>query len=149
MIWLNIEAFHYGQQYMAHVAPNVHQLYIILIVKGRPAHYRFTHILLNVASWCCYFRFYGLSLNAHARSYFQLVYWQHSSGLTGHCVAALSKQVAQWMKLRSVGSFRIHSYLAQEFLQPWLAVVQNVRKMITKRSGTSWGIDSKLQVKME
>jgi len=62
-----------------------------------------------------------------------------------YCVSA----GAQCMTRLSVGSFRIHSHLPELVVHPWLAVVELVSKVITKRSGKSCGIYSQLQVKME
>jgi hypothetical protein len=87
-------------------------------------------------------------INVRLGPYF---WWQQlprRSGLTGMCVAAVSRPGAHWMKCPSFGLDRIESHQAEVFVEPWLAVVEKVRKMITK-SGKSWGIYSKLQVTKE
>ena len=68
--------------------------------------------------------------------YFWLLQLQRRSGLTGVCVAAVSQPGAHWMKRLSFGSIRIVSHRAEVFVEPRLAVVEKVRKMITK-SGQS------------
>jgi len=52
------------------------------------------------------------------------------------------------MKTPPFGLFRIQSHRVEESVEPWLAAVEMVRKMITK-SGKFWGIYSKLQVTVE
>jgi hypothetical protein len=80
--------------------------------------------------------------------YFWWLQLQRRGGLTGVCVAAVSQPGEQWMKRPPFSSIRIESHRNEVFVEPWIAVVEKVRKMITK-SGKSWGIYSKLQVTRE
>jgi len=73
---------------------------------------------------------------------------QHRRGLTAVSVAAVSQPGAHSMKRLLFGSIGIQSHQAVVIVDPWLAVVDTVRKM-TRKSGKSWGIYSKLQVTME
>ena len=81
-------------------------------------------------------------------SYFWWLQLQRRGGLTGVCVAAVSQPGAHSMKCPWSGSIRIQSPQAEVFVEPWLAVVETVRKVIPK-NGKSWGIYGKLQVTME
>jgi hypothetical protein len=69
-------------------------------------------------------------------------------GLTGEYLAAVTQPGAHSMKHPSFILIPIESHRAGVIVEPWLAVMQNVRKMITKR-GKSCGRYSKLQVTME
>jgi len=80
--------------------------------------------------------------------YFRWLQLQRCGELTGVCVATVTQPGAHWMKRASFGSIRFSSHWPEVFLEPSLAVVEKVRKMITK-SGQSWRIYSKLQVTRE
>jgi len=80
--------------------------------------------------------------------YFRWLQLQRCDGPTGVCVAAVSQPEAHSINCLSFRSIGIQSHQAEVFVEPSLAVVEKVRKMITK-SGKSWGIYSKLQVTME
>jgi len=120
----------------------------MLLVGHLQHHYGATHIWSHAASYYCCVRFYVLGLNLSPGPYFRWLQFQRRSGLTGVCVAAVSQPGVHWIKSLSFGSIRIQSHWAEVFVEPWVAVVEKVRKMITK-SGKSWGIYSKLQVTME
>ena len=68
--------------------------------------------------------------------YFWWLQFQHRGGLTGVWVAAVPQPAAHWMKRLPSGLIRIVSHRAEVFVEPPLAVVEMVRKMITK-SGKS------------
>ena len=65
------------------------------------------------------------------------------------CVVVECQWVMYWTKRPLIGSIRIRCYLGEEFLEPWFGGVELERKMITKRSGKSWGIYSSPHVRME
>jgi hypothetical protein len=73
---------------------------------------------------------------------------QSLGGLPGVCIDAVSEQGVHSIKRRGFGSIRIQSQRAEVLVETWHAVVETVRKMITK-IGKSWGIYSKLQITME
>jgi len=68
--------------------------------------------------------------------YFRWLQLQRRGGLTGVCVAAVSQPGVHWTKRPVFGSIRIESHRAEVFVEPSLALVEKVRKMITK-SGKS------------
>jgi hypothetical protein len=68
--------------------------------------------------------------------YFPSLQLQPCSGLTGVCVAVVSQPGVLWMKRLPFGSIRIKSHWAKVFVEPILAIVEKVRKMIMK-SGKS------------
>jgi len=137
-----MDVSHYGHRYIGHVPLYIHQLYILLLVDGLLAWYGFTNIRSHSASDSCCSRIYWLLWNVYPGSYFQWLHWVHRGGLTGVWVAAVSHWVAHWMTCLSFSSIQIHSHLADILVEPWLAGVEKVRKMITKRSGKSWRIYS-------
>jgi len=59
----------------------------------------------------------------------------------------LSRRRIEWSSRRSARLGSAHS--RQRCVEPWFAVVEKVRKMITKWSAKSWGKYSSLHVKME
>ena len=81
-------------------------------------------MIFNCASWVIF-----LSL-----------YWQCCSGLTADCIAAAFEQMAHGIKLLSFGLILIRSQLVELCMEPLLAIGENVRKIMTKRSGKSWRI---------
>jgi len=131
-----------------HVRLTLVPLSIILLVDHLLHRYGATHIRLHVASYYCCVRFHGQFLNVCPGPYFQWLQLRRHGGLTGVCVATLSQRGAHSMKRPSFGSIQIQLHQAEVFVEPLLAVVEKVRKMIMK-SGKSWGIYSKLQVTME
>jgi len=70
MPWPTMQVSHYWQQYIGHVAHNVHLLYVRLSIQGRLPRYGYTHIQLYAASYSCCFQFYGQFLNVQHRVYF-------------------------------------------------------------------------------
>jgi hypothetical protein len=110
--------------------------------------YGATDIRLHAAAYYCCVRFYVLFLNLRPWPYFRWLQLQCHGVLTGVWVAAVSQPGAHWMKRPSFGSIRIELHQADMFVEPWLAIVEKVRKMITK-SGKSWGIYCKLLVTRE
>ena len=101
---------------------------------------------------CCfvllYVQYSVLFCNVSPASYLRWLQLQRHGGLTGVCVTAVSQPRAHSIKRPSLDSLQIHSHCKEVFVEPWLAVVEKVRKMIMK-SGKSWGIYSKLLVTME
>jgi hypothetical protein len=71
-----------------------------------------------------------------AGPYFQWLQLQHRGGLTDVCVAAVYQPEGHSLKRLSFGLIRIQSLQVEIFVEPQLAVVEQVRKMITK-SGKS------------
>jgi len=142
------DIYHSGQRKIGRGALYVHQLYLILLVDCLLYWYGATHIWLHDAAYYCCIRSYILFSNVRSGPYFRWLQLQRRGGLTGVCVAAVSQPGVHWMKRPSFGSIRIVSHRAEVFVEAWLAVVEQVRKMIMK-SGKSWGIYSKLQVTRE
>jgi hypothetical protein len=68
--------------------------------------------------------------------YFRWLQLQRRGVLTGVYVAAVSQPGAHWMKPPSFGLIRIESHRAEVFVEPRLAIVEKVRKIITN-SGKS------------
>jgi hypothetical protein len=64
--------------------------------------------------------------------YFWWLQLQRRGGLTGVSVAAVSQPGVHWMKRLPFASIQIESHRAEVFVEPCLAVVETVRKMITK-----------------
>jgi len=73
---------------------------------------------------------------------------QSRGGLNGVCDAAVSQPGARSMNRLSFSSIWIQLHRSEVFVEPSLAVVEMVRKMIPT-SGKSLGIYSKLKVTME
>jgi len=126
----------------------VPQLYIILLVDHRLHQYGPTNIWSHAESYYCCVWFHLLFLYVWPRPYVWCLQLQCRGGLTGVCVAAVSEPGTHLVKRPSYGSIRIQSHMAEVSVEPGLAVVDNVRKMITK-SGKSWAIYSQVQVTME
>jgi len=113
-----------GSDEFVHIALNIPQLCIILLVD-RPLHqYGLTQIGLHAAAHSCGFRLYIHGLNVRPGSDFRWVQLQHRGELTGVCIAAVSHRVAHCLKRLSFGSIRLHSHLVEVFLEPSLAVVE-------------------------
>ena len=110
--------------------------------------YGATHFWSHTAACYCCVQSYLLFVDVRPGRYFWWLQLQRHSGQPGVCVAAVSQPRAHSMKRPLFGSIRIQSHWGEVFVEPWLAVVEMVRKMITK-SGKSWGIYSKLHVTME
>ena len=85
---------------------------------------------------------YGQFLTVYAGLYLRWLHWQRPGGLNSVCGAAASQRVADRITRLAFSSIQIRSKLAEVFVEPWLAFMENVRKMTTKRSGKSWGIYS-------
>jgi len=81
-------------------------------------------------------RFYVFVLNVCPGPYFRRKQFERRGGLPGVCVAAVSEPGAHRIKRQLFGLVRIESHRAAVFVEPCLAVVDMVRKMIT-RSGNS------------
>jgi len=139
---------HSGQGWIGHGALYVHQLYIILLVDCLLHRYGATHTQSHAAANYCYIWFYVLFLIVAPVSYFQWLQFRHHRGLIGVCIATVTEPGEHSMKCPLFSSIRIESHWAGAFVTWWLAVVEKVRKMITK-SGKSWGVYSKLQVTRE
>ena len=145
---LTMEVCHCGQRYIGRGALHVHQLYIIFLVDCLLYRYGATHIPLHAAAYYCCVLSYVLFSNVRPSPYFGWQQLQRRGGLTGVCIAAVSQPGVHWMKQLSFGWIQIVSHRAEVCVEPWLAVVEQVRQMITK-SAQSWVIYSKLQVTRE
>jgi len=118
MHWSTMEASHYGQGSIDHIAVNEHQLYIIHLVEGRLPRYGYTHICLHAASYSWCFWSYGQFLNVHPGSYSRWLHWQRRSGLTGDCILVVCQWLTDWMKRPLIGSIRTRCYQAVVFVYP-------------------------------
>jgi len=121
---------------------------MIFFVNRLLHRYGVTHIRSHEDSYNCCVQFYLLLLTVRPGLYFRWLQLQHRAGLTGICFTAVFQPEAHSMKHPSCSSIWIQSRRAELFVERWLAVVEKVRKMITK-SGKFWEIYSKLQVTME
>jgi len=129
---LTMEVCHCGQRYIGRGALHVHQLYIIFLVDCLLYRYGATHIPLHAAAYYCCVLSYVLFSNVCPGHYCWWQQLQRCGGLTAVCIAALSQPGAHWLKHLSFGLIRIVSHRAEVFVERWLAVVEKVRKMITK-----------------
>jgi len=143
-----MEVCHCRPEYIGQGVLLVPQLYIILLVERLLHRYGPSHIRLDAAAYYCCVQFYVLFSNGNPGAYSWWLQLQRHGGSTGDCVAAVSQLGAHWTKRPLFGSIRIESLRAEVFVEPWIPVVEMVRKMITT-SGMSWGIYCKLQVIME
>jgi len=143
-----MDGCHCGQRKIGHEDLYVLQLYNILLVDHLLYRYGATHIRLHAAAYYCGIQFYVHFLNGCHGPHFVCLQLQCRGGLPGIRIAAVSQPGPHWMTCPSFGSIGIESHQAEVFMELWLAVVEKVRKMITK-SGKSWGIYSKLQVTRE
>jgi len=149
MPWLTMEVSRYKRQWIDQVAPWVQLLSGIESSDGRSPRSKYTHIQLHAASYSCCFQLYGLFINVHPGSYCGWLHWQCHGGLTGVSVPAVCRGVTSWMKHLSINLLRILSHLAEMVVYPCFSNMEYERKMITKRSGKSWRIYSKLYDGME
>jgi len=76
-------------------------------------------------------------LNVCSESYFRWLQLRHCGGLTGVCVAAVTRQVAPCVKRLSFGSIRLQSHLEEVFREPWLAVVEMWGRWSRKEVGSA------------
>jgi len=133
-----------GSDNLRHESLYVHQLYIALLVCGPLALYGCTHVRLHVVFYSFCIQFYEAFINVYPGWYFQWLHLQCASALNGVCIAATAQLVAHWIKHLLFSSILIHLHLDEVFVAPCHAVVENVKKMIMKRSRKSWGIHSQL-----
>jgi len=122
---------------------SLHTPAVHYIISRRPS----TSAQINVYLITCCFIFllltvYRTTFKCASRSYLQWLHLPRCGGPTGVCVAPMAQWVVQWMTCLSFGSICILSHLAEIFVEPWLTGMQKGKKMITERSGKSWGIYS-------
>ena len=124
MHWPTMEVPACRRWYMCHEALCVPQLCVTLFIDRRLHQYGLSHIRSHAASYSCCFRLYVLFLNKCPGSYFKWLQLELRGALTGVCVAAGSHRVAHWLKCLMFSSIRLQSHLFEEFLDPWLVVVE-------------------------
>lgn len=74
---------------------------------------------------------------------------QRSRRHTWFCIVGLSQRLVHWMKRRFLDSIPICLYRANVIVEQCFAVVKQVRNMITKGIGKSWGIYGLVPVRMK
>jgi len=149
MPWSITVVIHYGQQYIGQVALYLYELYSVLLVDGHLPQYEFTHILLHAAFNSCRLMFYVWCLHVHSGSCWLWLHWQHCSGLSHVCIVTVSQEEADRMMHLSFDWIWICSHFAEVIVESWFTVVDQEKKMISKKCGKSWGIYYQLQVKIE
>jgi len=145
MLSSTMEVSHCWQRWIGHRALYIHQVYIVWLVYRLLYQYGATHIPLHTAAYYRYIRFYEWIWNVCSRPYFWCLRLQRRGALSSVYVGAVSQPGEHWRKRPSFGSIWIESHWVEVFVDPWVAVVEKVRKVTTK-SGMAWGIYCKLQV---
>ena len=109
---------------------NSYSLYCLLTARYIDMGLLTSHrvLLSDIAGYSITYCFF----NVCSGSYSLWLQLQRRGGLPGVCVGAVSQPGAHWMKCPSFGSIRIQSHQAEVCVELSLAVVEKVRKMITK-----------------
>jgi hypothetical protein len=108
--------------------PAIHYIFCWPPLHRYGATYNWSH----AASCCCMVWFVLLRLNVHLAWCYLWLQLQHRCGLPCVCVAAVSQQCAYLMKHPSFSRILIQSHGADVFVEPWIVVVEKVRKMTIK-----------------
>ena len=145
---LTIEVCHCGQWYIGYEALYVSQMNMLLVVDRLLHRYGDTHIQLHAASYHCCVRLYVQCWNVHPGPYYRWLQLQCRSAQTDVCRDVVSQPGVRSIKRPSFGSIQMQLLRAEVCVEPGIAVVEKVRKMITT-SGKCCGIYSKLQITME
>jgi len=129
---------------------SLHMPAVHYMICCRPSTFVWIHIYFM---GCCFFILlhsdWYTTVNVSTWLMFRWLHWQHRGGQTGVYIVALSQCVILYMKCQSFDLSHIHSHCTVVFVQPWFAVIDKGRKMITKRSWKWWRIYSQPWVKMQ